>query len=216
MSSHSFDAFLERLSSVTPIKNQSQLAKELNVGRAAISLAKQKDAVPSKWILNLASEYKLNSEWLYSGTGSPYSRETSTDREESFGIPQIYPKLDEQGRLLLNPENSLNFAQLTTSFEYNIKTCELAYLFMTGKSMDPEIKDRDLVIIDLEYKEIYIGYIYAVAIDNLITVRQIDKAPGEIILQCENAKYDSLRILDKDLDQIKIIGKVLNTIRRYK
>ena len=57
---YSFKEFFNRVVKFTPIENQSQLAKELGVGRAAVSIAKQKNAVPYKWILELSEKYKIN------------------------------------------------------------------------------------------------------------------------------------------------------------
>ena len=68
-----FEAFFKRLCSETEITNQSQLARELDVGRAAVSLAKRKDSVPARWILDLSAKYGLNMAEIsqISSTGSP-------------------------------------------------------------------------------------------------------------------------------------------------
>ena len=69
--SNGFEAFFKRLCSETEIKNQSQLARELDVGRAAVSLAKRKDSVPARWILDLSARFGLNPLWLEQGKGFP-------------------------------------------------------------------------------------------------------------------------------------------------
>lgn len=69
--SKGFESFFKRLCAETEIKNQSQLARELDVGRAAVSLAKRKDSVPARWILDLSNRFGLNSLWLEKGKGFP-------------------------------------------------------------------------------------------------------------------------------------------------
>ena len=211
-----FDSFFERLSSTTPIQNQSQLAKELNVGRAAISLAKQKDTVPSKWILKLAKQYQLNSDWLASGTNYSSTKESSENTEKfALHIAHLKNKLDQHGKMVIDSENSLNLGKLSTGPDDTENDNKLIYLQMHGQSMEPEIRHGDYIIIDPNLTDIYAGSIYALAIDKQITVRRIEKGPQMTIIHCENDKYSSFQIQDKDMDNIMVMGRVINIIRKY-
>lgn len=216
MASTFFDAFLERLSSATPIKNQSQLAKELNVGRSAISLAKQKDTVPSKWILKLATRYKLSSEWLASGTNAsnPNTPLEKDDRLEP-NIPMVHPKLDNQGNLVIDKDKSITLTLLTSGPVNQGLVSKLAYIQMPGPSMEPEIKNGDYTIIDQGQTEIYSGYIFAIAMEEQITVRRLEKGPGITEIHCENNQFSSFQIPNLDMDRIQVIGRVINIIRKY-
>jgi len=216
MTPSNFEAFFYRLSSATPIKTQVQLANELNVGRAAISLAKQKDTIPSKWILKLSQKYGINSEWLSCGTSSSNHQQLSSKSPgEYFNIPKIDSKLDKNGTIRIDEQNPLNL-QILTSGEDTIEvSAGQVYLQMQGPSMEPEIKNRDYIIIDQELTAIYAGNMYAVAVDGQILIRRIEKGPGVTILQSENSTISSFQIQDKDFEKIKVIGKVINIIRKY-
>jgi len=216
MESTFFNAFLERLSSATPIKNQSQLANELNVGRAAISLAKQKDSVPSKWILKLANKYHLNSEWLASGIKSFSSSEHLENEGKAVPkIPHLHCKLDKQGNQIVDTDNYLNLKQLTCSQAHPTNGDKLVYLQMQGLSMEPEIKNGDYIIIDQGLTEIYAGSIYALVFGEQITARRIEKGPGVTVIRCENENYPSFHIPEKDMNEVVVIGRVVNIIRKY-
>ena len=216
MTSSNFEAFFYRLSSATPIKTQVQLANELNVGRAAISLAKQKDTIPSKWILKLSQKYGIDSEWLYSGSNTSNQQQLSTKSAgEYFNIPKIDSKLDKNGTIRIDKRKPLNL-QMLTSCEDTIEVSGgQVYLQMQGPSMEPEIKNRDYIIIDQELTEIYAGHMYAIAMDGQILIRRIEKGPEVTILQSENSMISSFQIQDKDLEKIKVIGRVINIIRKY-
>ncbi len=67
-----FDRFMERVKKCTDIKNQLQLAKEVEVNRSAVTQAKTRDAVPAKWILSISRKYGISPDWLEFGKGSPY------------------------------------------------------------------------------------------------------------------------------------------------
>ena len=64
-----FTDFFQRLSKVTNIRTQMDLANALGLNRSAITQAKIRDAVPPKWILALARKYTLSPDWLEFGTG---------------------------------------------------------------------------------------------------------------------------------------------------
>lgn len=63
--------FFDRLVSATDIATQSDLAKALGVHRSAVTQAKTRDAVPSKWVLQLARYFSLSPDWLEFGASSP-------------------------------------------------------------------------------------------------------------------------------------------------
>lgn len=208
-----FAAFFERLMSMSPIQNQSQLAEKLNVGRAAISLAKQKDSIPSKWIFSLAQEFSLNSDWLATGNGSPYP----TAQEQTHGcvqVPHILPRLARDGSLLFDEHFSemvhFNFLWLRNQGNPN----EMVSLFMTGPCMHPDIKEKDLVLIHLGDKNMRSGSIFALAIDDFILIRRTEKTPGRLLLQCDNPNYQDQSLTQEEMDQITILGRVIWTGRK--
>ncbi len=88
--SNGFESFFSRLCSETEIKNQSQLARELDVGRAAVSLSKRKDSVPARWILDLSAKYGLNPLWLEQGKGFPRPEGTGGDEDDAYQeVPKV-------------------------------------------------------------------------------------------------------------------------------
>src|SRR6056297_1791083 len=100
----SFQEFFDRLRQYTPIQNQSQLAQALDVGRAAITLAKGKDIVPSKWILDLAQKYSLNSDWLASGQGNPHHIYKNNKEKQSLDLPMVLAQLDKDWQFESDPQ----------------------------------------------------------------------------------------------------------------
>ncbi len=213
-SSASFSTFLQRLISVTSVQNQSQLAEKLNVGRAAISLAKQKDTVPSKWIFSLAQEFSLNSDWLATGNGSPYP----ISQEQNHGcvkVPHILPQLSRDKSLLFDDHftEKIHFNSLWLASLGNPN--EMASLTMTGPCMHPEIKEKDLVLIHLDDKNMFSGGIFALAIDGFILIRRTEKSPGHLLLLCDNPDYPNHSLLREEADQITLLGKVIWTGREF-
>ena len=71
MSLIAFKDFFDRVRAHTDIATQTALARALGVHRSAITQAKNRDAIPPKWVLQLARRCSLSPDWLEFGTGVP-------------------------------------------------------------------------------------------------------------------------------------------------
>ena len=210
-----FSAFFERLVATTPLENQSQLADILQVGRAAISLAKQKDTTPSKWIFRLAEMYSLSSDWLATGKGSPYAH-TVDSNQECMAVPHVLPQLSPDGSLQFDPQfqSPLRFHHDWLSRQGNPN--EIISLTMTGPCMHPEIQDGDLLLINRNDTALISGGIFAVSVEELILVRRVERSPGHLLMLCDNPVHPDMTFADADRNRTSILGKVFWTGRVYR
>ena len=64
-----FNTLLNRVYEATGINSQKDLAKSLGVNRSAITQARNKDAFPDRWLLQLYRLFGLNPDWVETGTG---------------------------------------------------------------------------------------------------------------------------------------------------
>lgn len=69
MPDSSIEEIIDRILKGLGAKNQSQLATALGITPARISSAKNKGEIPFEWLVKLASEKKLNPNWLLTGQG---------------------------------------------------------------------------------------------------------------------------------------------------
>jgi plasmid maintenance system antidote protein VapI len=81
-----FDTFFQRVSRNTDIATQMDLARALGVNRSAITQAKNRNAVPQKWVLALSRMYGLSPDWLEFGTGTP--KELSSASARVLSLPE--------------------------------------------------------------------------------------------------------------------------------
>ncbi len=210
----SFTAFFERLISVTPLENQSQLAEKLQVGRAAISLAKQKDSIPGKWIFALAEAYALNSDWLATGKGSPYAQ-TEEYNQDCVFVPHILPQLSEDNTLEFDEyfRHTVHFHHDWLSRHGNPN--EMISLTMTGPCMQPEIKERDLLLINRSATRLFSGGIFAFALEGIIVVRRIEKSPQKLLMICDNPSYPDISLSKEEMEQAICLGQIFWTGREH-
>ncbi|WP_027370358.1 LexA family transcriptional regulator [Desulfovermiculus halophilus] len=212
MTSLSFQDFFTRVCQATDIENQSHLAQVLGVGRAAISLAKQKDSIPWKWVFALAEAYNLNSNWLATGTGQPAASQDPSPGSWTR-VPHALAVPDRDGdRVKLEitaPRLALPLPEDDAHTPLHLVSLE-----MTGPCMEPEIKDRDLLVLDQSQQIIHPGLIYALDLAGTLLVRRIDRQQaGAMTLICDNPAFPPAVLAPDQAREVAILGRVVRVIR---
>ena len=89
---------------------------------------------------------------------------------------------------------------------------------ISGDSMEPEIMDNDIVLIDQGKRDVTPGRLYAIGFDEAIYLKRIDILPGKVILKSTNAAYPPVELDTRGdcEDAFRVIGRVLWCGREYK
>ncbi len=200
MTDINFIDFFERIKKVTPIKKQVQLAKELGVGRAAISIAKQKNSVPLKWVLDISEKYKLDPFYLITGRGRPFFEEK--DRAKKIFLKPV----EGEQNVSLSIELCLNFIHPDETKE------EYLYLEAIDNSMEPTISQGDVLIIDTEgTPSPGCLFVFKWIDGNEILIRRISIGENGLILVADNVTHPHIRLNE---NKFKSIGKVIGFFRK--
>ena len=85
-----------------------------------------------------------------------------------------------------------------------------------GNSMEPEIKEGDVVLIDQSRRDILAGGIYAVGVEDTVMVKRVEKMPGALVLRSDNTDYAPITLSGGELDTVRVIGKILWVSREYR
>ncbi|CCH49968.1 LexA family transcriptional regulator [Pseudodesulfovibrio piezophilus] len=218
--SNGFETFFKRLCSETEIRNQSQLARELEVGRAAVSLAKRKNSVPARWILDLAARYELNPLWLEQGVGLP----RQTCLAEVTEGPEAYQEVPKVRARLCAGGGSFETEGIVEGY-YSFRAdwlntrgnpSNMVLMEVIGNSMEPEIKEGDMVLIDESRTDVLSGGIYAVGVEDTVMVKRVERLPGTLVLRSDNLDYAPIHLSGDELNNVRVIGKVLWISREYR
>lgn len=219
--SNGFEPFFKRLCSETEIKNQSQLARELDVGRAAVSLAKRKDAVPARWILDLSASYGLNPLWLETGKGMPRPEAAlaAMEEEESayLEVPKVRARLSAGGGSFETESQVEGYYSFRADWlRMRGNPNNMVLMEVMGNSMEPEIKEGDMVLIDESRTDVLSGSIYAVGVEDTVMVKRVERLPGTLVLRSDNMDYSPIHLSGDELNNVRVIGKVLWASREYR
>jgi len=88
------------------------------------------------------------------------------------------------------------------------------FLRINGDSMEPEIKEGDLVLVHKQ-EDVESGQLAVVLVnDELGTVKKIIKKENTIVLQAFNPIYPPRIFTNSELGQIRIIGRVIEVKRK--
>jgi len=86
---------------------------------------------------------------------------------------------------------------------------QLVALEVEGDSMAPELKEKDVVLINKNIKEVSLGGgIYAIKWEGNILVKRLQVNPqtGTVLIKSDNPSYETL---ETNLDDIEIEGKII-------
>jgi phage repressor protein C with HTH and peptisase S24 domain len=214
-----FDQFLARLSEATGISSQTELADALGVNRSAITQARKKDAVPARWLLHLLRSHGLNPDWLERGTRPAFISPRHDEKavETYHEIPKVRARLCAgDGSFEVGSEIDSFFSFRTTWLRQKGAPAHMVLMDVFGTSMEPELRDGDTVLIDQSQRDILAGAIYAVGIEDTIMVKRLEKHPQTLVLLSDNKAYAPIHLKRRDMDTIRIIGKVVWACRGFR
>ncbi|TIH13244.1 helix-turn-helix transcriptional regulator [Marinifilum sp. JC120] len=217
MQAKDFDSFFERVKSQTDISTQAQLARELGVGRAAVSLVKKKGTVPPRWILELSVRYNLDSTWLESGMGSPRPEVNAVEFADEFSrIPKVAARLSAGGGSFETGGEIEGFYAFRKDWIGGKgNPADMVLMEVYGNSMEPELKEGDIVLLDQSRQDILAGGIYAVGVEDTVMVKRVEKRPGQVVLHSDNKDYDPIHLGGDELENVRVLGQVVWVSREY-
>jgi phage repressor protein C with HTH and peptisase S24 domain len=87
---------------------------------------------------------------------------------------------------------------------------------VVGNSMEPELKEGDLVLIDESRRDVLAGGIYAVGVEDTVMVKRVEKRPGALVLHSDNPEYSPISFSGQELEAVRVVGKVIWAGRDYR
>ncbi len=201
---------------------QGQFATMLGLNPNTLRAYETGRAIPNQEILaRVCVKFSVNPAWLLLGTGPMHASPPLPNSQEGFKtcyIPKIPPTFPFPDHEDFAAENILAYLAFPKEWlEEKGNPSNMFLMDASGKSMEPVICDNDIVLIDKSRKELFPGKIYAVAFDDMIYLKYIDKLPGKIQFSSANTQYMpiSLEYTHEAMPSLNIIGRVLWSGREY-
>jgi phage repressor protein C with HTH and peptisase S24 domain len=196
--------------------SQKKLADYTDISLKTIQKYEYGDIPRGRNLIRLASALNCSTDWLLLGSGyeSKGAVHSGThhpkERIDLTYVPQVLPRLKNQSNAFEESPEKNKYAFRRDWLEQKGDPSQMVLMEVPGDSMSPEIKDGDTVLLDQRQRELFIGKIYAVRIDQEVMVRYLDRAPGKIILHGSNQWHDiEIGTHEDTSEMVNVLGRVV-------
>lgn len=169
----------------------------------------------------LIDYYEVNPEWLLSNRGEMFYSEISKksapaniDISNMAFIPLLDMTASAGYGSLVNDDNvsTKEYISFTRTWLSKLTSTSEKYLLgftVKGDSMQGDINDGDIIIVNTQYNNLSTDGTFAVNIDDQMYVKILQRMPGsKVQVISKNTKYAPFTV-DLNTDHFKIIGKVI-------
>lgn len=208
----------ERLKTASGATSDQELAVKLGLSKQSIADARSRKTVPPAWIPKAALQFGVTTDWLFWGRPPQNTSQEQSGDVDLIRVPMVEARLSAgHGSLLVCGEVERSYAFRSDFLLRKGNPKSMVMMRVSGDSMQPEIMDNDVVLLDQSKTEIKAGRIFAVGFDDAIYCKRIDRVPGKIILKSVNPAYEPLEIdvRGQEADEFRVIGQVIWCGREY-
>ncbi|WP_413112120.1 LexA family transcriptional regulator [Thaumasiovibrio sp. DFM-14] len=218
----------ERLKELIGSQSVRSFALDIGVSETAIRKYLKAETAPSLEIsIRICQACNAKLEWFAMGTGNKEPFEDhSQDSMYVSTTPAAMPDFEEEFALVpgyhiqvstgngcnaldQQPKRFLAFRRKYLDYK-GLNPEKLAVVFARGDSMEETIKDNDSLLVNLESVKPIDGHIFVVRLGDELYAKRIQKSyDGSLRLISDNREYASIEVPATDLDQLCIIGQVV-------
>jgi phage repressor protein C with HTH and peptisase S24 domain len=155
--------------------------------------------------------------WLLTGKGTDDGVEKSIHAVEK-GSYVFVPHFDIQASAGVGIFNDIETVLTMRPFDgkyirgtLGIAHNDLALITVVGSSMQPSLKSKDTVLLDLHANQVHTEGIHAIRIDGALLVKKVQRLPGRTLrISSENPAYESFDIVGtEEIERdFSVIGRV--------
>lgn len=225
--------------------SQTELAETLKINPSAISQMETNRIKPSlDTLMQLSKLYKVNLHWLITGKGQMFEDTISTAKYKANSrLEELKKLLTDELNSITKAKQEYSSSDVidipvkgeiaaglpVESFQDEIDVMtvrrsmikgsveDFICLRINGKSMEPEIRHNDLILIKQSQEwDKLAGKICAVRIDGSITLKQLTLDPVNklIVLVSLNNDYQPIIVHPEDHDDVNLIGYLFFLFRK--
>ncbi len=214
-----FDEVMDRVASIVEKDIDAKpydkaIAKALDMLPSQYSNMKKKNNIPFEKILAYCAKKRISSSWVFYEQSS---RMLDDNTEEVFKLKFLTETNGSAGGGAFNEEDEdIRYLSVDRVYmdQLGIKEgANVEAIKVMGDSMEPQLKDGAIVLIDRDSTDLSRNGIYVVNTINsgLLIKRVARNADGDIDLISDNKDYP---IISFPVDDISIVGKVIGALEK--
>ena len=173
--------------------------------------------LPSSALVSLARATGVRLEWLATGEGPMQQDQpvvTAPAAPPGYVLlPLVEARAAAGNHGGLSSDHIVDFIAFSEAYlrqTLRRKPQNLALLTASGDSMDPTIRDGDLLLVDTSARRIEGSRIYVLAIGGALLVKRIQlRLDGSVVVKSDNAVYETEVVPADQTSALKVIGEVI-------
>ncbi|MBF0414454.1 MAG: helix-turn-helix transcriptional regulator [Magnetococcales bacterium] len=231
-------AIKERLEFVIGTEPPYAWAKRIGLGKSTLAGILNNGACPrTSTLIKIAVNTDISINWLLTGKGSPWMtplpfplQEDAMTMAKEPGEPYrvaphsyiVVPRFS----ILIDDEEGTPFycGQLVDHIAFKsdwilgimgLDPKKIALVTVMGDSMEPTLKEGDLVLLDLRDQSMRNDAIYVVRREEDLVAKRLQRGfDGSVTIKSDNAAYEDIKISLEQASQLSIVGRVVWSGRR--
>lgn len=217
-----FEVRMRRIWQALNVDSDAQLARSLGLKQQGVSSVRSRKRIPALWILQIAEEFGVSSDWLLFGTGQMRRGEAQKagPHPENCLSPTEYMLLPLlRSRVAAGPEGEILYEEVGDHYPFKKWWIEkiagrseerrrhLVLVKVRGDSMSPTINQGEIILVDTwetERLEIRTGQIYLITMpDGSSAIKRLaisEAKDGRVKLICMSDNISCYQPFEFDLD----------------
>ncbi len=192
--------------------SQSDLARRAGIKQQTVNYLIKSKSQGSSYAVRIASALGINPAWLQEGVGSPLDPMIAIGSGDGLSSTRAHwvPKVQAaEVKVFLESGDSAG-PRVVTAFDVSPGSFAMD---VVGRSMSPDLKDGDEVVIDVQLKPEPGDFVIALEGDVLLLRRYRELAANVFELVPSNADFPVVRSSEAD---IRLVGVVVEHRRRLR
>ena len=206
---HNSSVVLDRLQEALGVSTDTELASELGVKRATLGAWRSRNSTPYAECINIAERKNISLDWLLTGKGEMSAEPSISNNSVKIFEYDVclsagggsYPL--EHAQVI--GERPFDSGWLS---EKGLKPSDLALVRVQGDSMEPLLKDKDIIMVDSSKTIPNDASPFAIRVEESLYIKIIQKRKNILTLISINKAYDPIPF-NLEEDDCQIIGAVV-------
>lgn len=178
-------------------------------------------SISADFLQAMTDHMDVSASWILSGVGGMYvdKRPVGPSNGGDFvAIPRFEVSASAGDGALIEGEPKEGYCAFSATWLQwrNLKPDQLSVISVVGDSMEPELFDNDLILLDRACKDPRRGGPYVVHYAGELYVKRIQVLPGDRVrLISSNKVYDPIEVEPTQAYDFSLIGRVVATMHEW-
>lgn len=216
--------FRERIKEIAKDQrlNLREFAARIDVTYRTLQNYMGGQSVPkSSFYESICEEFGVSANWLLMEVPPKYSPPAQSAEDASVELVTI-PRLNVEASAghgsVLDSEMDVGAYAFKRDWieRRGLVPNKLSIIAISGNSMEPDLYDGDLVLLDHHSTELVDSNIYAVRYSGALYVKRIQHQPGDkVLLISKNKDYPPIEIAHPIADGVEVIGRIVASMHEW-